>query len=95
VANVQRVGANGGAAASLSNLHFLGNREDGFCSVSGDECTSDTDCTGGAGDVCRRNLGARCSVDGDICLTDADCSDGADPNDICAAPEIRLPEALL
>jgi hypothetical protein len=95
VASVQRVGANGGVASSLTNLHFLGNRETGICSSSGDSCTSDADCVGGAGDVCRRNLGARCSVDGDICLTDADCQDGSDPNDICLAPEIRLPEALL
>lgn len=95
VANVQRVGANGAVASSITNLHFLGNRETGFCSTSGDECTTDADCTGQAGDVCRRNLGARCSVDGDICLTDEDCEDGADPNDYCKAPEIRLPEALL
>jgi hypothetical protein len=94
VANVQRVGANGAIASSLANLHFLGNREEGFCAISGGECTTDVDCTGGAGDTCRRNLGARCSVDGDICLTDADCADGANPSDACLAPEIRLPKAL-
>lgn len=95
VANVQRVGANGGIASSLTNLHFLGNRQNGFCASSGDACTIDADCAGGAGDVCRRNLGARCSVDGDICLTDGDCVDGATADDICVAPEIRLPEASL
>jgi hypothetical protein len=95
VANVQRIGANGGIASSLTNLHFLGNRETGFCAGSGDSCMADTDCAGGAGDVCRRNLGARCSVDGNICLTDADCAGGTDPNDTCLAPEIRLPEGLL
>jgi hypothetical protein len=94
VANVQRVGANGAVASSLANLHFLGNRETGFCSISGDECTSNADCSGGGSGVCRRNLGARCSEDGDICLTDADCQDGAVADDICQAPEIRLPEAL-
>lgn len=93
VANVQRVGANGGIAASLSNLHFIGNRENGFCSISSDSCTSDADCTGGAGDICVRNLGARCSIDGNICLTDGDCLGGV--GDTCQAPEIRLPEALL
>jgi hypothetical protein len=95
VANVRRVGANGGVASSLTNLHFLGNREVGFCSGSGDECTTDADCSGGAGDICRRNLGARCSVDGDICLSDDDCTDGATADDTCESAEIRLPEALL